>query len=77
MSFIMKHKKHLVDVSLISVPGVNVPFNVRVCRESKPKYGREATLLRNSHEYIQKHTAPDFWAMMPYYTSNTNGAAPV
>jgi hypothetical protein len=43
--------------------------------ENKPKYGREATLLRKSHEYIQKHTAPDFWAMMPYYTAQQTGAA--
>ena len=43
--------------------------------ENKPKYGHEATLLRKSHEYIEKHTAPDFWAMMPYYTAQQTGSA--
>lgn len=43
--------------------------------ETKPKYGPEATLLRNSHEYIQHHPAPDFWALMPYYTAQQTGSA--
>lgn len=33
----------------------------------KPKYGGEITLLSKSHEYIQKHEAPDYWALSPYY----------
>jgi hypothetical protein len=43
--------------------------------ETKPKYGPEATLLRNSHEYVQKHAAPDFWALIPYYTAQQTGSA--
>lgn len=43
--------------------------------ETKPKYGPEATLLRNSHEYVQHHPAPDFWALMPFYTAQQTGSA--
>jgi hypothetical protein len=33
----------------------------------KPKYGSMATLLSQSHEFIQKHEAPDYWVLSPYY----------
>ena len=33
----------------------------------KPKYGPEAILLSDSHEYIRRHNAPTYWAMSPYY----------
>lgn len=35
--------------------------------DSKPKYGSEVTLLSQSHGYVQKHAASDFWALIPYY----------
>ena len=43
--------------------------------DTKPKYGPEATLLSQSHEYVQHHPAPEYWAMMPYYTAQQTGAA--
>ena len=43
--------------------------------EAKPKYGPEATLLSKSHEYVAKNAAPDFWAMIPYYTTQQTGSA--
>jgi hypothetical protein len=41
--------------------------------EDKPKYGPNITLLSQSHEYIQKHTAPDYWALSPYYLPQQDG----
>jgi hypothetical protein len=41
----------------------------------KPKYGPEATRLSLSHEYFRKAAAPDFWAMMPYYTAQQDDSA--
>ena len=35
--------------------------------EPKSKYGPEATVLSQSHEYFQKHAAPGFWSLIPYY----------
>ena len=43
--------------------------------DPKPKYGAEATLLQQSHEYVQHHAAPDFWAMIPYYYAQQTGSA--
>lgn len=33
----------------------------------KPKYAAAATLLSQSHEYLQKAPAPAFWRLVPYY----------
>jgi hypothetical protein len=41
----------------------------------KPKYGPEATRISLSHEYLQKSSAPDYWALSPYYTAQQTGAA--
>ena len=43
--------------------------------DSKPKYGPEATLLSQSHDYLQKHPAPDYWALSPYYVGQFNDKA--
>jgi hypothetical protein len=43
--------------------------------DPKPKYGPEATLLSKSHEYIQKHQAPDYWALSPYYVPQKDDRA--
>lgn len=43
--------------------------------QSKPKYGPEATLLRDAHQYIKSQPAPDFWALIPYYASQQTGSA--
>jgi len=42
---------------------------------AKPKYGPKATVLSESHEYFRESKAPDFWALMPYYTMQINGKA--
>ena len=41
----------------------------------KPKYGPEATTLTRSHEYFRRADAPDFWALIPYYTAQQTGSA--
>ena len=33
----------------------------------KPKYGPKTTPLNQDHEYLQKHPAPDFWALSSFY----------
>lgn len=42
---------------------------------ANPKYGPSATRLHDSHEYIKKNSAPDFWALMPYYVHQRNGSS--
>jgi hypothetical protein len=38
----------------------------------KPKYGPEATLLRDDHGFLQSHPAPLYWALSPYYLAQRN-----
>ena len=41
----------------------------------KPKFGATATRLFLANEYVRKHPAPDFWALMPYYWPQQSGAS--
>ncbi len=41
-------------------------------RPQQPKYGTRAIRLFHARQYVQKHDAPDFWAMIPYYVSQFN-----
>jgi hypothetical protein len=43
--------------------------------DSRPKYVSTTFRLSQHHEYIQKNKAPDFWALMPYYVPQQDGAA--
>lgn len=43
--------------------------------DPKPKYGPQATALSQSHDYFKKSEAPDFWALMPYYTAQQDESA--
>ena len=38
-----------------------------VAEQPKPKLGPAAISLQQSHEYLQSHPAPDYWALSPYY----------
>ncbi|MGE0526077.1 MAG: phytochelatin synthase family protein [Bdellovibrionales bacterium] len=52
-----------------------VPAAAEIPKTSKAKYGPEAILLSKSHEYIQKSSAPDYWALSPYYTGQQTESA--
>ena len=41
----------------------------------KPKLGPAAISLQQSHEYLQSHRAPDYWALSPYYVPQATGSA--
>lgn len=43
--------------------------------DTKPKYGPMATVLSQSHEYFRAAPAPDFWALIPYYTAQMDESA--
>lgn len=42
---------------------------------ARAKYGPQATRLYHSQEYVRRHPAPDFWALIPYYISQQNGSS--
>jgi hypothetical protein len=41
----------------------------------KPKLGPAAISLQQSHDYLQSHRAPDYWALSPYYVPQATGSA--
>ena len=43
--------------------------------EVKPKYVATTTRLFQSTEFVRNNPAPDFWALMPYYIPQQDGAA--
>jgi hypothetical protein len=40
---------------------------------AKPKYGKQATRLHDSHDFIVKTKAADYWALSPYYAPQIDG----
>jgi hypothetical protein len=45
--------------------------------DTQPKYGPEALPLSSpeGHAYFRSHSAPDFWAMVPFYVSQVDESA--
>jgi hypothetical protein len=41
----------------------------------KPKLGPDAIPIERSHGYLQRHAAPDYWALSPYYVPQATGSA--
>ena len=41
----------------------------------KSKLGPEAISLQESHDYLQTHPAPDYWALSPHYLPQATGSA--
>lgn len=42
---------------------------------NRPKYASDVVRLYRDHSYLQKHDAPDYWVLSPYYVSQQNDAA--
>jgi phytochelatin synthase len=43
--------------------------------QPKPKLGPAAISLAQSHDYLQSHRAPDYWALSPYYVPQATASA--
>jgi hypothetical protein len=61
----------LFVIALFAIPARHAPGQVVPPR---PKYGPKATRLYEAREHIQKTTALDFWALMPYYRGQDTDA---
>jgi hypothetical protein len=44
-------------------------------QEAKPKLGPDAVSVEQSHSYLRRHAAPDFWRLDPYYVPQATGSA--
>lgn len=67
--------KSPLRVSILSALALAAIVSLPATAAPKPKYGPDATLLRDSHEYVRLSPAPDFWALMPYYAAQQTGSA--
>ncbi len=47
--------------------------NTGFAEAPKPKYGSNAILLSQSHEYLKHNAAPDYWVISPYYVPQQDG----
>jgi hypothetical protein len=56
-----------------SVGGVSVYADAT--NALKPKLGPHAVTIQQSHEYLQTHDAPDYWALSPFYVPQATGSA--
>lgn len=54
---------------------VAAPLLVRAGEPERPKYGPAAVRLYERRDYVQRHPAPDFWALSPYYTAQHNDSS--
>jgi hypothetical protein len=43
--------------------------------DGKPKLGPHAVTIQQSHDYLQRNGAPDYWALSPYYVPQITGSA--
>jgi hypothetical protein len=43
--------------------------------EARAKLGPAAISIQQSHEYLQSHRAPDYWALSPYYAPQETNSA--
>jgi hypothetical protein len=73
----MSMKSTFSRVFCASVALVFVMSGTFVCavESAKPKFGPQATRLHDSHEFIQKSVAPDYWALAPYYVPQQDSSA--
>jgi hypothetical protein len=51
------------------------PAGLPQAQEVKPKLGPDAIPVERSHDYLQRHAAPDFWKLSPYYLPQATGSA--
>ena len=43
--------------------------------DPKPKFGPHAVPIQQSHDYLRRHGAPDYWALSPYYAAQQTNSA--
>lgn len=61
---------------LACIPAIALaPLLLRAAEPERPKYGPAAVRLYDRRDYIQRHPAPDFWALIPYYAPQHNDSS--
>lgn len=61
--------------ALASFAWIALAASSLAAEQLKPKLGPAAISLQQSHDYLQSHRAPDYWALSPYYLPQATGSA--
>ncbi len=67
-------RQMLLAVTLLATSGVPLRADKFPDENSKPKLGIHALPVQQSHDYLQRRDAPDYWILSPYYVSQTTGS---
>ena len=67
-------RRMLLAVTLLVTTGVPLRADKLPAENSKPKLGIYALPVQQSHDYLQRRDAPDYWVLSPFYVSQTTGS---
>jgi len=67
-------RQMLLAATLLATSGVPLRADKLPDESSKPKLGIHALPIQQSHEHLQRHDAPDYWVLSPYYVSQTTSS---
>lgn len=65
----------LVSVSLVVVAIAAANLQTYAQQVRKTKYAADVVRLYRDHAFLQRHPAPDYWALSPYYASQQNDSS--
>ena len=67
----MRHANPFVVAGLLWLTPASGPW----AREAQLKFGPDAISIERSHAYLQRHAAPDYWRLSPYYVPQETDSA--
>jgi hypothetical protein len=67
----MRHASPFAVACLLWLTPASGPW----AREAKLKFGPDAISIERSHAYLQRHAAPDYWSLSPYYVPQATDSA--
>ena len=67
----MRHANPFVVACLLWLTPSSGPW----AREAQLKFGPDAISIERSHAYLQRHAAPDYWRLSPYYVPQETDSA--
>jgi hypothetical protein len=67
----MRHAARFMLACILGLAPASVPW----AQEAKLKFGRDAISIDQSHAYLRRHAAPDYWKLSSYYVPQVTDSA--
>ena len=67
----MRHAARFILTCILWLAPASLPW----AQEAKLKFGRDAVSVEQSHAYLQRHAAPDYWKLSSYYVPQVTDSA--